>query len=75
MLFWAALAAWTLMLISSIPRMTQARAVAERQIAENHFYCARWGLIANTHEHTLCTMDVQDIRARHEQRLTDDLTF
>jgi len=80
MLLWAALAAWTVILIGSIPRMTHANAVAERQrvqelIAENHFYCAKWGLIANSHEHTLCTMDVQEIRARHEQRLTDDLTF
>src|SRR5262245_48835429 len=80
MLLWAALAAWAVILISSIPRMTQARAVAERQrvqelIAETHFYCAKWGLIAGSHEHTLCTMDVQAIRTRHEQRLSDDLTF
>ena len=80
MLLWAALAAWAVILISSIPRMMQARAVAERLrvqelIAETHFYCVKWGLIAGSHEHTLCTMDVQVIRAKHEQRMSDDLTF
>jgi hypothetical protein len=32
-------------------------------------------LAAGTHEHTLCTMDLQEIRARHEQRLADDMAF
>ena len=54
----AALAAWTAILISSIPRMTQASAMAERQrvqelIGENQSYCAKWGLVPGTHEYTL----------------------
>jgi hypothetical protein len=60
--------------------MSEARAIAERErtqelIAENNFYCKKWGLAAGTHEHTLCTMDVQEIRAKHEKRLADDMAF
>ena len=76
MVLWAALAAWAVILISSIPRMTQASAVAERQrvqelIGENQSYCTKWGLVPGTHEYTLCTMDVQEIRAKHERRLAE----
>jgi len=76
MVLCAALAAWTAILISSIPRMTQASAMAERQrvqeqIGENQSYCAKWGLVPGTHEYTLCTMDVQEIRAKHERRLAE----
>jgi hypothetical protein len=77
---WAGLAVWLAILLNSLPKMSEARAVAERQraqdlIAENHFYCTKWGLVAGTHEHTLCTMDVQEIRAKHEKRLADDMAF
>jgi hypothetical protein len=77
---WAGLAVWLAILLNSLPRMSEARAVAEREraqelIAENHFYCTKWGLAAGTHEHTLCTMDLQEIRAKHEQRLADDMAF
>jgi hypothetical protein len=77
---WAGLAFWLAILLNSLPRMSEARAVAERQraqelIADNHFYCSKWGLVAGTHEHTLCTMDVQEIRAKHEKRLADDMAF
>jgi hypothetical protein len=77
---WAGLAVWLAILLNSLPKMSEARAVAERQraqelIAENHFYCRKWGLVAGTHEHTICTMDVQEIRAKHEKRLTDDIAF
>jgi hypothetical protein len=70
---WAALAVWTAMVVVSIPRMTQAQAAAERQrafdlAAEGSFYCGKWGLVPGSHEHTLCTMDVQEIRDRQEQR-------
>jgi hypothetical protein len=76
MVLCAALAAWTAILISSIPRMTQASAVVARQrvqelIDENQSYCAKWGLVPGTHEYTLCTMDVQEIRAKHERRLAE----
>jgi hypothetical protein len=77
---WAGLALWLTILIGSLPNLSEARAVAERQralelIAENHFYCTKWGLAEGTHEHTLCTMDVQEMRAKHEKRVVDDLAF
>lgn len=77
---WAGLAVSLAILGASLPKMSQARVIADRQralelIAENHFYCTKWGLAAGTHEHTLCTMDVQEMRAKHEKRLADDITF
>jgi hypothetical protein len=77
---WAGLAICLAMVLNSLPKLSQARAVAERQqaqelIAENHFYCTKWGLVAGTHAHTLCTMDVQEIRAKHEMRLAEDMAF
>jgi hypothetical protein len=77
---WAGLAFWLAIVVSSLPNLSEARAVAERQralelIAENHFYCTKWGLAEGTHEHTLCTMDVQEMRAKHEKRVVDDLAF
>jgi hypothetical protein len=77
---WAALALWLAILLTGVPRMSEARAVAERQrtqelIAENQSYCTKWGLVAGTHAHTLCTMDVQEMRAKHEKRLVDDMAF
>jgi len=77
---WVGLAVWLAILLNSLPRMSEARTVAERQraqelIAENHFYCSKWGLAPGTHEHTICTMDVQEIRAKHEKRLADDMAF
>jgi hypothetical protein len=28
-----------------------------------------------THEHTLCTLDLQELRARIAQRIADDMAF
>ena len=77
---WAGLALWLAILVTSLPNISQARAVVERQralelIAENHSYCTKWGLAVGTHAHTLCTMDVQEIRTTHEKRLADDMAF
>ena len=77
---WAGLALWLAILVNSLPKISEARAIAERQraqelIAENRFYCTKWGLAVGTHEHTLCTMDVQEIRTKHEKRLADDMAF
>jgi hypothetical protein len=76
----AGLAVWLAILLNSLPRMSEAHAIAEREralaiIGENDFYCTRWGLVSGTHEHTICTMDVQEIRAKHENRLNDDMAF
>jgi hypothetical protein len=77
---WALPAAWAAIMIMNIPYMVEARAVVERQraleiFAENRMYCEKWGMKAGTHEHTLCTLDLQEIRAKVEQYIADDLAF
>jgi len=78
--FWALLAAWVAIIIVNIPRLQEARAAIERQRAqqileENRFYCEKWGLGPTTHEHVICTMDLNDIRAQVEPRLVEDSIF
>jgi hypothetical protein len=80
MALWAMLAAWAAILVSNLPNASKARATAERQraqeiFAESRHYCERWGMKAATHEHTLCTLDLQEIRAKVEQRITEDMAF
>ena len=77
---WALAAAGSANMIMYFPRILEARATIERQRAqeiteENRAYCEKWGLKAGTHEHTLCTLDLQEIRAKVEQRIADDLAF
>jgi len=38
-------------------------------------YCEKWGMKAATHEHALCTLDLQKIRDKVEQRIADDMAF
>jgi hypothetical protein len=78
--FWALATAWVLTLVINFPRILEARAVTERQLLqeisdENRFYCEKWGMKAGTHEHTLCTLDLQEVRARVEARIASDLTW
>jgi hypothetical protein len=40
---------------------------------ENRFYCEKWGMKADTHEHILCTLDLQEIRARLQERIASDI--
>jgi hypothetical protein len=77
---WALAAAGAAIMIMYFPRILEARATIERQRAqeiteENRAYCEKWGLKAGTHEHTLFTLDLQEIRAKVEQRIADDLAF
>ena len=77
---WALAVAGAAIMIMYFPRILEARATIERQRAqeiteENRAYCEKWGLKAGTHEHTLCTLDLQEIRAKVEQRIADDLAF
>jgi hypothetical protein len=80
MALWALLIAGTLFLLLNIPRMREARVIAEAQRAqeisqENKFYCEKWGMRAGTHEHLICMMDLDAIRAKVEQRIADDNNF
>jgi hypothetical protein len=77
---WALLAAWVIITVSNLPNISKARATAEWQRAqeifeENRFYCEKWGMKASKHEHTLCTLDLQEIRSKVQQRIADDIAF
>src|SRR5262249_4525043 len=67
-------------MIINIPQISEARRRAELQRVqeiseENRFYCTKWGLRANTHEHLICMMDLDAIRAKVEQRISEDWMF
>ena len=53
-------------------RADQERIRAREIAAENGLYCQGWGLRPGSHEHTLCLMDLQEFRARIEQRMVED---
>jgi hypothetical protein len=78
---WAALLVFVLYFAVFVaPKLPEARARVEREriqeiSAENRFYCEKWKIPEGTHEHTLCTLDLQEIRAKVEQRIADDIDF
>jgi hypothetical protein len=77
---WFALALAVAGLMRSLPEMSASKAQAEREqlleeARESHFYCEKWGMAPGTHEHTICTMDLQSIRAQHSARLVRDFPF
>jgi hypothetical protein len=77
---WALLAGWVVTFVINLPRMLDAQTVAERQRLqeisdENRFYCEKWGMKAGTHEHSLCTLDLQEIRARVGARIASDTAW
>jgi hypothetical protein len=80
MALWALLVAGVAFLLLNIPRMQEARAIAEaqrmQQIAEeNRFYCEKWGLRVGSHEHVICMMDLVHMRKEVEQRVADESNF
>jgi hypothetical protein len=60
-----------------IPEMQAASARQEqvRAAQEMKGLCEKWGLPANSHEHTLCTIDLQHYRERIEQRMAEQSSF
>jgi len=46
-----------------------------RFLTKTVFYCEKWGMKTGTHEHTLCTLDLQEIRAHEGARIASDLTW
>ena len=80
MALWALAVAITVLLLLHIPQMRDARAIAEAQRAqeisqENKLHCEKWGMRSGTHEHLICTMDLDAIRAKVEQRIADESNF
>lgn len=56
-----------------IQKAPQLRYQADQQLAEqiateNGAYCEKWGMRPRTREHASCTLDLDDIRARHVKR-------
>ncbi len=74
MAFWAVCGVLAVTGIIMIQRAPQVRAETERQqaaeiAAEDRMYCEKWGMLAGTREHAACTLDLDEIRARHAKRL------
>jgi len=65
----------TIWAVLHIARDRFERIRAQEIFEENRAYCEKWGMQAGTHEHTLCTFDLNEIRAKHEQRISDDMIF
>jgi hypothetical protein len=63
-----------------IPREKEFQKAAEIQRAqeisnENKEYCEKWGMKVGSHEHNLCTIDLNEIRARQDKRTTAEMGF
>ena len=74
MTVWGICGALAVVAITMIQRAPEVRAAAEsRQAAEiaseNRAYCEKWGMRAGTREHAACTLDLDELRARHGKRL------
>lgn len=74
MAFWGVCGALAVFAAVMIQKAPQVRAEAERQLAaeiaaENRAYCEKWRMPAGTREHGICTLDLDEIRARHVKRL------
>jgi hypothetical protein len=77
---WALLISGTVWLLLHLPQMRDARARAEAQRVqevseENKLYCQKWGMPARSHEHVICTMDLDHIRKDVEQRIANDTSW
>ncbi|HLH90275.1 MAG TPA: hypothetical protein VKX28_17635 [Xanthobacteraceae bacterium] len=74
---WAVLVAFVIYFVIFVaPTMPAAVRQAESaraldQAAANTSYCEKWGMKRGTHEHTLCTMDLQDLRRKIDQENSD----
>ena len=74
------IALWSILIAAIIyfclftfPKNRQVQAQLEVQriqeiAAENRRYCEKWGFPAGTDKHTACTLDLQELRAKIEQR-------
>jgi hypothetical protein len=69
-----------LVAIWAILHIPQARERFERIRAqeiseENSHYCEKWGRKVGTHEYTLCTIDLYEIRQNQTKRMSDGMIF
>jgi hypothetical protein len=64
--------------VFTLPRLPQSRAKmeAERILslqAENSAYCEKWGFALGAQKHEACILDLQELRAKIDQRASDDV--
>ena len=76
---WAGLTGFVIYFsIYIVPNMSEIGRQVEnvrimKNAAENSSYCEKWGMKRQTHEHTLCTMDLQELRKKIEQEFADQV--
>jgi hypothetical protein len=66
--------------VFTLPRIRQVQ--AQRQVqqiqetaTENRQYCEKWGFLVGTDKHNACTLDLQELRAKIEQRASDSVLW
>lgn len=69
-----------LFFLFTLPKIRQVQAQLEVQriqdiAAENRRYCEKWGFPVGTDKHTACTLDLQELRAKIEQRASDSVLW
>jgi hypothetical protein len=79
------LALWSLLVgfiiffcVFTLPRLPQSRAKMEAEHilslqAENSAYCEKWGFALGAQKHEACILDLQELRAKIDQRASDDV--
>ena len=77
-LWWALAAVVAVGAINIIYRAPEAHARVERQLAaeiseENRQLCERRGLVQQSHEYVLCTLDLNAVREKQELRVNETL--
>jgi hypothetical protein len=78
---WATLAAFVVFFLAfTAPRLPQAVARAEalriQEISQgNEAYCAKWQMGLGTKMHDQCIFDLQELRAKVDNRFADRLDF
>lgn len=78
---WAILAAFVVFFLAFIvPKLPEAAARAERLriqeiTQENEAYCAKWQMGLGTTMHDQCISDLQELRAKVQNRFADLLDF
>ncbi len=75
---WAALVAFVLYFVAFVaPKLPEVAARAERLriqeiAAEHEQYCAKWQMGLGTKMHDQCILNLQEFRAKVEQRIADE---
>jgi hypothetical protein len=78
MALWSSLIAFVILFcVFTLPGIRQLRAEMNGKIvlglaAENRHYCTKWGFAPSTEKHAACIQDLQELRAKIDQRAADE---